>query len=104
MQSIRKAQRYMAVALLLLFSPATGYSLLARSELLRTRTSRWLSTKSNVHASVLQSSVADDETTQDRWFFPWPKEERLQGSNEEAPSADEKAVDEYLEFLERRYR
>jgi hypothetical protein len=104
MQSIRKAQVYVAAALLLLFSSATGYSLLARSDLLRTRTSRWLSTKSNVHPSALQSAVADDEATQDRWFFPWPKEERLQGSNAEAPSADEKAVDEYLEFLERRYR
>jgi hypothetical protein len=104
MRSIRKAQVYTVAALLLLLSSVTGYSLLARSDLLRTRTSRWLSTEPNVRTMVLRSSVADDEAIQDRWFFPWPKEERLQGNNEEAPSADEKEVDEYLEFLERRYR
>ena len=47
----------------------------------------------------------NDGPESDKWFFSRPKDE-IQQISEKAPtvSADELAVDEYLKFLDRRYR
>lgn len=70
---------------------------------------RRMSTKSYVGSQLQTERTAkmDDEASSevDRWLFPRPKVEVQKINKQEVPvSADEQAVDEYLEFLDRRYR
>ena len=96
----------MALALLLwaTVGSVSGFTVGGGSERTQTRSMRRLGTKSYVGSVPRTERAAKvDDASEGRWF-PWSKEV-VQKSTQEAPvSADEQAVDEYLEFLDRRYR
>lgn len=121
---IKSAVTTAAVVVLLWASSAMAYT--GAREFRRTRTFRSFYTQSysssafpkRERAAAATSGPNDPAASEDpRWVFPWPKEERLMqqsptissstsisSKQNVVPSKDEVAVDDYLEFLDRRYK
>lgn len=109
--STKKPSFWTMILSLTLFTAAgtvSGFTV-GGNELTQTRILGRSSTKSYVSSvplSVRNRSQMDGNTSSEGRWFSRPKQGEVQNSNQESlvVSADEHAVDDYLEFLDRRYR
>lgn len=109
MRSSNKQSSTMALALALLTAASTvsGLTVGGGSGFGQTRNLGRMTTESYVSSHSQAKSKAsqmDDDASEQSGWFPWNKQQEQQQNKQEEPSEDEQAVDEYLEFLDRRYR